>query len=194
MSYIAKVKRFWLPSLTLLLSQSTLVKAGDNDEFVLEPYQVAERMAQHQRQGELNKALRTPLLVTSYDDGIEVTSFEHYDEFIITVANQSGYNKQYKNSTGYIDVYNLGLPVDGDYQYEVVAVKHTNEVIYDVINNGRGVDASTTMTVTEKVSGHFIVNNGYMMVTEAIEEPKSGAIPGKMKSQPVKHTLLGGEK
>lgn len=195
MSYITKAKRFWLPSLALMLSQTPLVQAVENDrEFVLEPYEVAERMAQHKRQFELNQELRTPLLVTSLDDGIEVTSFENYDEFIITVANQSGFKKQYTNSTGYIDVYNLGLPVDGDYHYEVLAVKHTNEVIYDVMNNGRGVDASTTMTVTEKVNGHFNVVNGHMKIFEAIDEPKSGALPGKVKPQPIKHTLLGGEK
>ena len=83
MSYITKTKRFWLPSLALMLSQTPLVQAVEKDgEFVLEPYEIAERMAQHKRQLELNQELRTPLLVTSLDDGIEVTSFENYDEFI----------------------------------------------------------------------------------------------------------------
>lgn len=182
-------------TLVVLLNTSTYAFATQ-DESTIETYELTQRMLQHKRQLALNSADKEPLLVTPSSHGLDVTTFGNYDNFIITVSNQQGYTKQIENSYGSIDISELDLPYDGKYNYEMVAVKYTGEVIYDVMNNGRGTDASTYMTVTKTTSCAFAVSNGEIAVPEVLNEAKEQTLPVKPEqpeSLPILRSFFGGE-
>lgn len=166
-------------TLIVLLHVTAPVNANQN-EGVLEPYELKARLFQHKRQLEINSEHREALLVMPSSRHLDVTTFDNYDEFVITITNQQGFRKQVRNTYGSVDINDVDLPYDGEYDYEILAIKNTGEVISDVINNGRGDNASTTVMVTKKVSGHFITNNGSIVIPEVVNEPKPGTLPSKV--------------
>ena len=188
-----KVMSFSIKVTLIMLLHSTVQANAAQEDGVLEPYELKERMLQHKRQLELNNTPREPLLVTPTSGYLDVTAFDNYDEFVITITNQQGFTKQVKNSSGSIDIYDLDLPYAGKYEYEILAIKFTGEVIADVMNNGRGLGASTNMAITQKVSGHFMTKNNQIIVPETQIEQHSGRFPGKPKQPPVKRSFFGGE-
>ncbi|WP_297822756.1 hypothetical protein [uncultured Paraglaciecola sp.] len=195
MFFIArKLTSFSLKVTLIMLLHSTVLAYAAEEEGMLEPYELNMRMLQHKRQLELNSTPREPLLVMHKSGYLDVTAFDNYDEFVITVTNQQGFTKQVKNSTGSVDIYNLNLPNDGKYEYEILAMKFTGEVIADVMNNGRGLNASTNIAITQKTSGHFITKNNQILVPETRLEQRPEMFPGKPQQPPVNRSFFGREK
>jgi len=168
-------------ALMALLLNATHVIANQDDHAIA-PYELKQRLLQHQRKAELESELEGSLSVMTSSQHLDVAAFENYDEFVITVTGEQGYSKQIKNSYGSVDINDLDLPDDGKYSYEVLAIKYTGEEIADVMNNGRGESASTRMAISHKVSGQFETVNGEVLVPKALVEPKPGILP----TQPIK--------
>ena len=166
---------------------------ANQDGQVLAPYELKQRLLQHHQKAELESKLGDSLLVMPSSQHLDVAAFESYDEFVITVTGAHGYSKQIKNTYGSIDIYDLDLPYDGKYSYEVLAIKYTGEEISDVMNNGRGENASTRMAISHKVSGQFETINGEVIVPKALVEPKPGVLPTKPIKTADKPSLFGGE-
>jgi hypothetical protein len=185
-----KVMSFSIKVTLIMLLHSTVQANDAQEDGVLEPYKLKERMLQHKRQLELNNTPREPLLVTPTSGYLDVTAFDNYDEFVITITNQQGFTKQVKNSSGSVDIYDLDLPYAGKYQYEVLAIKFTGEVIADIMNNGRGLGASTNMAITQKISGHFMTKNNQILVPQTRIEQHPGKFPSKPEQPPVKRSFF----
>jgi hypothetical protein len=185
-----KVTSLSLKVTLIMLLHSTVQAYAAQEKGILEPYELTERMFQHKRQFELNNTPREPLLVTPTSGYLDVTAFDNYDEFVITITNQQGFSKQVKNSSGSVDIYGLDLPYAGKYQYEVLAIKFTGEVISDIMNNGRGLGASTNMAITQKVSGHFMTKNNQILVPQTRIEQHPGKFPSKPEQPPVKRSFF----
>lgn len=179
-------------ALAALLFNATHVIASQDDQGVA-PYELKQRLLQHQRKAELESKLDGTLSVMTSSQHLDVAAFESYDEFVITVTGAQGFSKQIKNTYGSIDIYDLDLPYDGKYSYEVLAIKYTGEEITDVMNNGRGENASTRMAVSHKVSGQFETINGEVLVPQALVEPKPGILPTNPIKTADKPALFGGE-
>ncbi|APD87549.1 hypothetical protein BM527_16440 [Alteromonas sp. Mex14] len=180
-------------ALIVLLSSAPHVFASQ-DEQVLAPYELKQRLLQHQRKAELESKLGDSLLVMPTSQHLDVAAFESYDEFVITVTGAQGYSKQIKNTYGSIDIYDLDLPYDGKYSYEVLAIKYTGEEISDVMNNGRGENASTRMSLTHKVAGYFSTHNGEIEVPEVFSEKKVDLLPEPGNKTSDSNSLKWGEK
>lgn len=180
-------------ALIALCFNATHVMASQ-DEQTIEPYELKQRLLQHQKKAELERELDGTLSVMTSSQHLDVAAYETYDEFVITVTGAHGFSKQIKNTYGSVNIYDLDLPYDGKYSYEVLAIKYTGEEITDVMNNGRGANASTRMAVSHKASGQFETVNGEVLVPKALVEPRPGVLPTKPIKSAVKSSLYGGEK
>lgn len=176
---IKEVSSYPIKVVLLVLLTSTTHVSADQDEEAIEPYELKLRLEQHKRRAELEHNLQGTLSVMPSREHIDIAAFENYDEFVITVTGKQGFTKQIKNTYGSLDIYDLDLPYDGKYTYEVLGIKYTNEEIADVINNGRGENASTTMAISHKISGQFEIVDGEVFVPKALEEPQAGILPKK---------------
>jgi len=176
---------------SLVVSLCASVSAYANqDEFVLEPYELKQRLIQQKRQVELNAMQKGELIVMPSSQYLDVSTIDNYDEYVITVTNQQGYRKQIKNTHGSLDIYDMDLPYDGQYNYEILAIKSTGEEIVDIMNNGRGPNASTTMTVSKTITGNFKTTNGNIVIEEALEESKPSVLMQKIDNVPQKETTI----
>jgi hypothetical protein len=176
-----------------LLFASVSVYANQ-DEFVLEPHELKQRLIQQKRQLELNNMQKGELFVMPSSHYLDVSTVDNYDEYVITVTNQQGFRKQVKNTYGSIDIQDMDLPYDGQYNYEIVAIKNTGEEIVDVINNGRGANASTTMTISKTIAGNFTTKSGSIVIPETLAEPKLGVETHKIDVLPQKEQVFNQER
>ena len=190
---IKEVSSYPITVVLLVLLTSTTHVSADQDEQALEPYELKQRLEQHKRRAELEHSLQGTLSVMPSREHIDIAVFENYDEFVITVTGKQGFTKQIKNTYGSLDIYDLDLPYDGKYTYEVLGIKYTNEEIADVINNGRGENASTTMAISHKVSGQFEIVNGEVLVPKALEERQPEVLPKKNTKTADTFSLFGGK-
>ena len=168
-----------------LLCASVSVYANQA-EYTVEPHELKQRLIQQKRQLELNNMQKGELFVMPSSHYLDVSTVDNYDEYVITVTNQQGFRKQVRNTYGSIDIQDMDLPYDGQYNYEIVAIKDTGEEIVDVMNNGRGANASTTMTISKTIAGNFTTNNGSIVIPETLAEPKPGVETRKIDVLPQK--------
>lgn len=166
---------------------------ANQDVFVVEPHELKQRLLQQKRQLELNTMQKGELLVMPSSQYLDVSTVDNYDEYVITVTNQQGFRKQVKSTYGSVEVYDLNLPYDGQYDYEILAIKDTGEEIVDVMNNGRGANASTTMTISKTITGNFTTNNGSIVIPETLAESKPSELTRKIVSLPQKETTINQE-
>lgn len=190
---IKEVSSYPFTVVLLVLLTSTTHVSANQDEEAIEPYELKQRLEQHKRKTELEYSLQGTLSVMPSREHIDIAAFENYDEFVITVTGKQGFTKQIKNTYGSLDIYDLDLPYDGKYTYEVLGIKYTNEEIADVINNGRGENASTTMAISHKISGQFEIVNGEVLVPKALEEPQPEILPKKNTKSADTFSLFGGK-
>lgn len=163
---------------------------ADQDKFVLEPHELKQRLIQQKRQFELNNIQKGELFVMPSSHYLDVSTEDNYDEYVITVSNQQGFRKQVKNTYGSIDIQDMDLPYDGQYDYEILAIKNTGEEIVDAMNNGRGANASTTMTITKTITGNFTTKNGSIVIPETLAETKPGVQTHKIDTLPQKEQTI----
>ena len=176
---------------SLVVSLCASVSAYANqDEFVLEPHELKQRLAQQKRQVELNAMQKGELLAMPSSQHLDVSTVDNYDEYVFTVTNQQGFRKQVKNTYGSVDIYDMDLPYDGQYDYEILAIKNTGEEIVDVMNNGRGANASTTMTISKTITGNFTTINGNIVIPETLAESEPSVLTHKIDTLPQKNTII----
>lgn len=189
---VKKISNYSMMVVIATLFLGAVQVAAEQNEQVIEPYELKQRLMQHKRKAELEQNLAGTLSLMPSRHNIDIAAFENYDEFVITITGKQGFTKQIKNTYGSLDIYDLDLPYDGKYTYEVLGIKYTNEEIKDVINNGRGENASTTMAISHKISGQFETVNGDVLVPKALEEPQPGILPKKNTKNSHIVSLLGG--
>lgn len=174
----------------------------------IEQVDLLASMQQYKRQLELDSMNREELRVKSSSRSIGVVAVGNYDQFVITITNQQGFRKQLTNTYGSIDVSDLQLPYDGTFNYEILATNATDEVKRDILNNGRGPDASTNITVSKRVSGYFTTSKGSILAPEVLNEEQAKLVtlphnsvskntakfPSEPVGQPTKNPFLGEQK
>ena len=115
-------------------------------------------------------------VVTKSSSAIELASSKTYDKYIISVSGANGYSFSKESNSPSLSMYDLKLPNDGTYNYEIKAVRHVAE-IKDTMNNGRSADAVGKLSIVNVSSGKFTSQNGEMMVSEKMTEPRINQLP-----------------
>ena len=122
----------------------------------------------------------TEFVVTKSSSSIELASSKTYDKYIISVAGAGGFSHTVESNSPSLNIYDIKLPYDGTYNYEIKAVRHVAE-IKDTMNNGRAAGAVGKISVVDVNSGQFTTQNGEMMVTREIKEPTISTLPASDK-------------
>ena len=166
--------------------------AATQDDNALTPYEIKQNLLQQKRETALNSAPKKPLQVMLSSGYMDISSADSYDTYYVTVTNSQGFSRKIETNGG-VSIYELDLPYDGVYAYEVLAVKHTNETVADVINNGRGENSLRSMTLSQKASGQFSVSNDEFVISQTkAEPPAANALPNK-PIQPTKRLSFWGD-
>lgn len=104
--------------------------------------------------------------------GLEIISSEAFDKFSISISNVSGFSKTFESDSPHISIAELELPQNGEYLYEIKAIKilgfdyeNTNS-----LNNGRDTDAQPLKTKVSVTSGQLINNWGNLVESESLSE------------------------
>ena len=124
----------------------------------------------------VKQAKAEKFVVTKSSSAIELASNKAYDKYIISVSGANGYSFSKESNTPSLNMYDLKLPNDGTYNYEIKAVRHVAE-IKDSMNNGRAAGAVGKISVVDVSSGQFTSQNGEMMVSEKVIEPRINQLP-----------------
>jgi len=133
-------------------------------------------IAQQNPYDSIKHAKAEKFVVTKTSSSIELASNKTYDKYIISVSGANGYSYSKESNTPSLNMYDLKLPNDGTYSYEIKAVRHIAEV-KDTMNNGRAPDAVGKLSIVDVSSGKFTSQNGEMMVSEKVTEPRINHLP-----------------
>jgi len=118
----------------------------------------------------------TEFVVTKSSSAIELASTKTYDKYIISVSGDGGFSYKTESNSPTLSIYDINLPYDGTYNYEIKAVKHVAEV-KDTMNNGRAAGAVGKISIVDVSSGQFTTQNGEMLVSSKLKEPRIGTLP-----------------
>lgn len=171
-----------LTTLQAMLTTSLLINVPHvfaQEDSVVDSEQLRERMLRQKHKEELNNAQSKKIAVTLSERDLSVFTSDYYDKYVFTITNQQGFNEEVDNNYGSLNISALNLPYDGRYEYEILAIRFTDELIADVQNNGRERGGLTTIAVSSKISGHFMVKDGFIEVQKMVAEPKAGKLPGR---------------
>lgn len=126
---------------------------------------------------DLKQAVRAgELTVVKSSQGIKLISEKVYDKYIISVSGDGGYSQQFESDAPDLNLYDLDLPYNGSYSYEIKAVKYIGD-FKDTMNNGRDEDAMGKISIIDVKSGQFINSYGEMMNVQNIKEPTINTFP-----------------
>jgi len=111
------------------------------------------------------------LRATISENAIAVQTIDHFDKYIISIAGADGYSKSFESDKPFFDISQLDLPFNGEFTYEVKAVRILGEEQEKgYLNNGRGENAKRLITEVESTSGSFNSQWGAIQQFEQIQE------------------------
>ena len=108
--------------------------------------------------------------------GISLMTEKSYDKYIISISGHDNYSHQFESDAPRLNLYDLNLPYNGSYNYEIKAVKYIAD-IKDTMNNGRAEDAVGKVSHIDVKSGQFISNYGEMVNVADSKEPTKNSLP-----------------
>ncbi len=112
-----------------------------------------------------------PLQATVSDNAIALQAIGHFDKYIISIAGADGYSTSFESNKPFFDISQLDLPYNGEFTYEVKAVRIVGEEQEkSYLNNGRGENAKRLVTEVESTSGSFNSQWGTIQQFEQIQE------------------------
>ncbi len=114
-------------------------------------YELQQAYALHNK---FNKVTPGKIQVTVSQRFIDFTPEQSFDKFTVTISGAGGFSKQFETDTPSVNISELDLPYEGEYQYQIQAVKYLVEV-KDTINNGRPEDATGYISRVAVASGQF---------------------------------------
>lgn len=129
---------------------------------------------------QLAKQKPAEMVVTKSSSTIKISSSKVYDKYIISVSGDGGFSYQVESNTPELNIYDLELPYDGSYNYEIRAVKNVAEA-RDTMNNGRAAGAVGKVSVVDVTNGQFTTHYGEMLVLQDKKEPLLGVLPTSNK-------------
>lgn len=128
---------------------------------------------------ELNqKQKAAELVVTKSSSSIGIATSKSYDKYIISVSGDGGFSYQVESKSPKLNIFDINLPYDGTYNYEIKAVQHVAEV-RDTMNNGRPIGSVGKISIVDVSSGQFTSQSGEMMIVKDLEEPRLNTLPRK---------------
>ena len=149
-------------------------------------YSVANQAIANENLYDLAKVKTEKLFTVKSQSHIDAAPMEHYDKFLITVTGDGGFEHKFESDVPSISLHEMEeLPYDGNYSYEITAVRYVAE-IKDTMNNGRSEDARGYISIVNSVSGQFQAFAGEIQVAEEISEPKRVKLPIKPPVNPFK--------
>ncbi|MGB1197745.1 MAG: hypothetical protein ACPG46_01780 [Thalassotalea sp.] len=126
---------------------------------------------------ELKKAVRAGnLTAVKSSQGIRLITEKAYDKYIISISGDDNFSYQFESDTPVLNLYDLNLPYDGSYNYEIKAVKYIGDR-QDTMNNGRDKHVAGKVSLIDVKSGQFINSYGEMMLAQDIKEPTQNSFP-----------------
>lgn len=131
---------------------------------------------------DLKQAVRAgELTVVKSSQGIKLITEKAYDKYIISVTGDDGYSQQFESDVPDLNIYDLNLPYNGAYNYEIKAVKYIGD-FKDTMNNGRDEDVMGKISLIDVQSGQFINSYGEMMNTSDSKEVSRNSFPRPKKN------------
>lgn len=122
-----------------------------------------------------NEKLRTSFSATN----LEVLSGDYFDNYIISVSNKNGFSKTIESSSPTFSIDDLNLPDNGEYSYEVKAIKILGfKDNQSTLRNGRDENARALETEVKVVSGKLVNQWGSFKEFRAISEESNKAVKG----------------
>jgi hypothetical protein len=118
--------------------------------------------------------------VTKSNTTIELAPSKTYDKYIISVSGDGGFSYQIESNSPTLNIYDLKLPYDGKYNYEIKAIQHLADV-EETMNNGRPEGAVGKVSMVDITSGQFTTLNGEMNVVKELKEPRIATLPSTDK-------------
>lgn len=122
-----------------------------------------------------NEKLRTSFSATN----LEVLSGDYFDNYIISVSNKNGFSKTIESSSPTFSIDDLNLPDNGEYSYEVKAIKILGyKDNQSTLRNGRDENARALETEVKVVSGKLVNEWGSFKEFRAVSEESNKAVKG----------------
>ncbi len=120
------------------------------------------------------------LTAVKSSDSISFITERSYDTYLITISGDEGFSRQVESDTPVINIYDLNLPYNGAYSYEIKAVKFVGD-IKDTINNGRSEESIGRASIVDVQSGKFVNVYDRLVTSRNINESIKNSLPTNKK-------------